>query len=104
MTRIRLCAESDVPVDAILRVSRGRHPALAVINLDGEFFALDDRCTHGNASMSAGEVEDGLIFCPLHFGSFDIRTGEPADPPCDAALRTYPVTVVDGEVFCEVEE
>ena len=100
---IPLCNAADVPLNGCKKISRGRHPAIAVFNLEGEFFATLDRCTHGNASLSAGEVDDGQVICPLHFGSFDIRTGAPADPPCDVALRTLPVTLVDGQLFFDPE-
>ena len=66
---------------------------------DGEgLFALYDLCTHGAAKLSDGWVEDGCVECPLHQGTFDIRTGAPCKAPVTEAVRTFPVRVVAGRV------
>lgn len=95
---IRLCAAADIADGEILRVDLPDGRALAVYHMGGEFFASDDRCTHGDASLAEGEIEDGKILCPFHLGSFDIRTGAPTGAPCSIALKTYPVAVENGEV------
>ncbi|MDE8652005.1 non-heme iron oxygenase ferredoxin subunit [Novosphingobium album (ex Liu et al. 2023)] len=96
---IRLCATSDIPEGEVLRVDLDDGRALAVYHWEGQFFATDDLCTHGDASLSEGEIEDGRILCPFHMGSFDIRTGEAVAAPCSIAVRTYPLTTREGEVF-----
>lgn len=93
---IRLCAMRDVPEGEVRQVDLGDGRVLAVYHMDGEFFATDDLCTHGDASLAEGEIEDGKILCPYHMGSFDIRTGEAVAAPCSIAVRTYRVAV-DGE-------
>lgn len=95
---IRLCAASDITEGEIIKVDLADGRSLAVYHLDGEFFATDDLCTHGEASLSEGEIEDGKILCPFHLGSFDIRTGTPAAAPCSVAIRTYAVTVENGDI------
>ena len=66
---------------------------------DGEgLYALYDLCTHGAAKLSDGYVEDGCVECPLHQGTFDIRTGAPCKAPVTEAVRTFPVRVVAGRV------
>lgn len=101
---LRLCHVDDVPDQGCKRISRGRKAALAVFNLDGSYYVLSDRCSHGAARLSMGTIRDGKIVCPAHFGSFDIRTGVPVDPPCDTAVACYPVTIRDGAVFAEIED
>ena len=101
---IRLCAAADVPPEGCRRVGRGKRPAIAVYNLGGSFFATADRCTHGSASLSDGEIIDGNIYCPLHAGGFDIRTGRPSDPPCEEPLRTFRVELRDGMLFCDTDD
>jgi nitrite reductase/ring-hydroxylating ferredoxin subunit len=96
-----LCAASDVPPGTARQVKLG-DITLAVFNLDGDFYATDDTCTHGFASLSEGHIEDGIIECPWHRGAFDIRTGEPREHPCTTPLRTYQVTLRDGEVWAEL--
>jgi nitrite reductase/ring-hydroxylating ferredoxin subunit len=93
---IFLCHTADVPLDTVRRITLPDGKIIAVYNLGGRFLATDDRCTHGHASLADGMIEDGSIVCPLHFGSFDIKTGEPTAPPCTVPLRTYRV-VLDGE-------
>lgn len=66
---------------------------------DDSIHATADRCTHGNASLSEGYIEDGLIECPLHQGCFDIRTGEAVTAPCKIPVKVYPVKVEDGTVY-----
>lgn len=95
---IVLCRTSDVPEGEIYRVELPDGRAIAVYNVGGEFLATADLCTHGDASLADGEIEDGQIVCPYHLGTFDIRTGEPTGAPCSIALRTYNVEVVEGAV------
>ena len=64
--------------------------------LGGEFFALDDICTHAYASMADGYIEGDCIECPLHGAQFNIRTGKAETPPATEDLKSYEVTV-DGE-------
>jgi naphthalene 1,2-dioxygenase system ferredoxin subunit len=82
----------DVPPGEMLHVELdGR--MIALYNIDGEFYATDDICTHRRARLSDGYLEGRTVQCPLHFGKFDVITGEPQNPPCKIPLRTYPVTL-----------
>ena len=69
---------------------------IAIYNLDGQFYATDDICTHAYASLADGYVEGELIECPLHGGCFDIKTGKAMTPPVTEDLKTYEVKI-DGE-------
>jgi 3-phenylpropionate/trans-cinnamate dioxygenase ferredoxin component len=66
---------------------------------EGEFFATDNRCTHAEALMSEGYLEDGCIECPLHQARFDIRTGAALCAPATEPLRTYPVKREGEEIY-----
>ena len=72
---------------------------LALYNLDGEGFASDLMCTHGLASLADGLVLDGLIECPLHSGTFDVKTGKAVGAPCTEDLQTYQVIVKGMKIF-----
>jgi 3-phenylpropionate/trans-cinnamate dioxygenase ferredoxin subunit len=74
-------------------------PPIAVFNVDGEFHAVDDTCTHQDTSLSEGWLEGCEIECPLHTSRFDLRTGQPNSPPATRALRTHQVQVIDGIVY-----
>lgn len=77
---------------------------IAVFNLEGEFFATQDRCPHAQASLSEGIVDDNCIECPLHQANFHIPTGACQGGPVDVDLRVYPCRIENGEVFVELRE
>ena len=91
-----LCKKGQIPENGVLRIVIAGYPPLALYNLAGCFYATEDRCSHGEAALSRGFIEGQTIVCPLHFGSFDIRTGEAVDPPCAREIATYAV-IVAGE-------
>jgi p-cumate 2,3-dioxygenase ferredoxin subunit len=73
---------------------------LAVYLVADNVYATDDRCTHGNSSLTEdGCLEGHIVECGMHLGTFDVRTGEAVGPPCTKALRTYPVEIRDGQVM-----
>lgn len=76
--------------------------AIAVFNADGEFYAVDDTCTHQDAPLSDGFLEGCYVECPLHAAFFDLRTGSPTCLPAKRPVRTHPVTVEDGVVYVDV--
>lgn len=92
----RLCASAELPEGEVRQVDLGDGRVLAVYRVDGQVFATDDLCSHGDASLADGEIEDGQIVCPYHMGKFDIRTGEATGAPCSIAIRTYRVSEQDG--------
>ena len=94
---ITLCDTTEVPEGAGLKVEAGEY-VLAVFNLGGKFFVIDDQCTHGPGSLSEGAVEDGVVECNFHNGAFNIITGEVAAPPCMESVRTYKVVMQGGKV------
>lgn len=75
---------------------------LAVCNVDGEFFAVDDLCTHDNGPLGEGEILDHQIECPRHGARFDVRTGKPACLPAVLPIKTYPTEIRGSDVFIAV--
>jgi|UniRef100_UPI00404B7530 3-phenylpropionate/trans-cinnamate dioxygenase ferredoxin subunit len=69
---------------------------ICVTRIGNEVFAVDDTCSHSDASLSEGEVLDFKIECWLHGAEFDLRTGEAVTPPAVAPIKVYPVSV-DGD-------
>lgn len=99
-----VCTTESVPENGVKQVSLpGFDEEFAVYRLDGEFFVSDDMCTHGMVSLAGGDIEDGQIFCPLHGGAFDIRTGAATELPCRVALKTYSVEVRGNEIFAQLD-
>jgi nitrite reductase/ring-hydroxylating ferredoxin subunit len=72
---------------------------ICLINYEGEFFALDDLCTHEYASLSDGEIVGDEIECPLHGGAFEIKTGLPANMPVVVPATMYDVKVEDDTIL-----
>ncbi|WP_017555993.1 bifunctional 3-phenylpropionate/cinnamic acid dioxygenase ferredoxin subunit [Nocardiopsis baichengensis] len=88
---------SDLPPGESARVQG--EVAIAVFNVDGELYAIDDTCTHQDASLSDGWLEGCAVECPLHAACFDLRTGRPSGPPAKKPVRTHEVLVQDGAVY-----
>jgi 3-phenylpropionate/trans-cinnamate dioxygenase ferredoxin subunit len=73
---------------------------VAVFNIDGEFFAIDDVCTHDGGGLAGGEIEDHQVICPRHGSRFCLRTGQALTPPAYEPVRRYDTRIIDG--FVEV--
>ncbi len=76
-------------------------PPIALYNIDGKYYATSNICTHAIAILTDGYLEGDTIECPLHGGSFNAKTGEAKEFPCEEPLQTFEVEVKDGEVFIE---
>jgi nitrite reductase/ring-hydroxylating ferredoxin subunit len=94
---IDVCGVDEVPEDGTL-VVRVRDEPVCLYHLEGEVFATHDRCTHASASLGDGFIAGGAIQCPIHMGTFDIRTGRALTAPCVVDLRVYPVRLVGARV------
>jgi nitrite reductase/ring-hydroxylating ferredoxin subunit len=99
---IRVCADGELPDGEARRLDTV--PPIAVFNVDGVYYAIDDTCTHQDASLADGFVEDGTVECPLHASCFDLRTGASSGPPALRPVRTHAVIVEGGEVFVRPAE
>ena len=75
---------------------------IAIYEVEGEYFATSNLCTHAHAILSEGWLDGHLIECPIHQGLFDIRTGEVKGPPCTEPIQTYPLRRQDDELFVVV--
>jgi nitrite reductase/ring-hydroxylating ferredoxin subunit len=100
--RIDLCSTAEVAPGTALRVESGGL-ALAVYNVDGEFFVTDDACTHGPGLLSEGFIEGDVVECNFHNGQFNIKTGEVVSPPCMVPIKTYKAIVENSRVLIEAE-
>ena len=75
---------------------------IALFNLGGEFYALDNACPHVGGPLSQGRVKEGEVECPWHGSRFDIRTGEVKTFPAREDVATYKVRVTGDAVEVEV--
>jgi 3-phenylpropionate/trans-cinnamate dioxygenase ferredoxin subunit len=100
---VDVCPVDELPPGAVKLVHVGSI-AVGVYNLNGEFFALEDRCSHDDGPLCEGDldVEEGVAICPRHGSNIDIRTGEALTLPAVFPVDTFPVTVEDGIVRVDV--
>lgn len=91
------CATAELPPGRMKCVDLGGRRIL-IANVDGRYCAVDDTCTHEDASLSRGVLRGQWVKCPLHGSRFNVCTGEVEEEPAETALCTYPVRVEDGQV------
>jgi len=75
---------------------------VVVVNLDGEFFAIEDVCTHDGGPLGEGELDGDQLICPWHGARFDVRTGDALTMPAFEPAPTYEVRVEGGEILIAV--
>ena len=87
-----------------VKIVRAGELAIGVFNLNGEFYAIEDRCSHDDGPLCEGDfdVEEGVAICPRHGSNIDIRTGEALTLPAYIPVDTFEVKVEDGIVRVEV--
>jgi len=94
---IPVCRLADLPRGEAFRLDID--PPVSVFHTDdGEVLAIDDTCTHQDASLVDGWLEGCEIECPLHASRFDLRTGAVDAPPAKLPVRTHAVVIVDGVI------
>jgi 3-phenylpropionate/trans-cinnamate dioxygenase ferredoxin component len=92
----------DIPPSRVAVFSVGDHE-VAVCNVDGQFYAIDDLCTHDGGSLDQGELEGTEIECPRHGARFDVRSGDVTQLPAFEPVETHDIRVEDGTVQVGVE-
>jgi nitrite reductase/ring-hydroxylating ferredoxin subunit len=101
-TVVDVCPADALPPGEVAVVEGTPDGRVAVFNVGGELYGLEDRCSHQQAWLSDGYVEDCAVECPLHAAMFDLRTGQPSGLPATRPVRTYRAFVEDGAVKVEV--
>lgn len=98
-TWIEVGSVEDVPPGHAARVEIDETP-VAIFNCNGTFYALDDTCSHAEASLSDGDLDLSrcAIECPLHGSAFDLASGEPLSLPAVEPVRVHQVDTTDGRL------
>lgn len=104
MTATRVCALDDIAPGTAHRVEVGKM-AIALVRIDDDVYAIGDRCTHQDISLSEGEVHTGerTLECWKHGSAFSLVTGEPTSFPATRPTPVFEVTVTDGDVYLEID-
>ena len=103
MPLVDVAPVEELPPGSV-KIVRAGSIAVGVFNLDGEYYAIEDRCSHDDGPLAEGDFdpEDAVVVCPRHGSRFDIRTGRPLSLPAYEPVDTFPVTVEDGWVKVEL--
>lgn len=100
----RICALADLAPGKSLRVKIGDHPIAIVRTPAGDVKALDDKCSHGEISLSEGFVDNETIECWAHGAKFDLNTGKPLSLPAYEPVNTYEIIIENDDIFIEYED
>ena len=87
-----------------VKIVRAGELAIGVYNLNGSYYAIEDRCSHDDGPLAEGDfdAEVGVAICPRHGSEFDVRTGRPLSLPAYLPVETFEVVVEDGLVKVRV--
>lgn len=102
MAKARVASVADLAVDSMKRVDVAGTPVCLAHAEDGNFYALNDICTHEEFFLSDGELWGLDVECPQHGSRFNLQTGKVTGLPAVIPAKTYPVTVEDGDVYVDV--
>ena len=102
MGKIIIGKTSDIPVGKTQKVTADGKEIL-VINMDGNYYAIDDTCSHAGASLSEGKLEGAVVTCDWHGAKWDCKTGKlVAFPAKIKDLNSYKVIVESDNIFLEL--
>ncbi len=95
---VRVARTGEIAPGTMKRVDVAGH-AVALVNLGGEFVAIDDVCSHEEASLSQGTLSGEVVVCPKHGARFNVKTGRVLALPAVRSVAVYPVRVEGDEVL-----
>ena len=98
--RVLVGQAADVPVGEG-RVVEAEGKTLALFNVDGAFYALDNDCPHRGGPLGEGDLDGTVVVCPWHAWRWDVKTGANVNNPA-VMMPCFPVSVDDGRVFVEL--
>ena len=98
--RVRVAAVGDIP-GGEGRVIEAEGKTLAVFNVDGAYYAIDNLCSHRGGPLGEGDLDGNVVMCPRHAWRWDVTTGANANNPA-VKVACFPVAVEDGAIFVEL--
>ncbi len=102
MGRIIACKSSELELGRMKKVAIDGRDIL-VVNVNGNYFACDDTCTHAGASLSEGNVKNSTVICGWHGAEFSCETGKMEKFPVKINdLKSYTVSIESEDVFIEI--
>ena len=92
---------SEIPEGEAKCATLGQRP-VALFNIGGKVYCLDNRCTHVGGPLCEGTLDDFVVECPWHGSRFDVRSGQVVGPPARTPVRAYPAVVEGGRVWVDL--
>ena len=99
---LKLCNTKDVPAGSMKKFYL-REQEFLVVNLNGQFYCLDGRCTHAGAPLAEGTLEGEVLTCPWHYSQFKITDGSVINGPAKKSLNVYRYEIKDGQLLLELK-
>ena len=100
---VQVGQKKDFPENQAIRIEVNGC-SICIVNEKGSLYAFDDHCTHAEASLSGGDIEEGQVTCPLHGARFSIKTGEPLTLPAVKPVTIHEVKVEGENVFVKLKD
>ena len=104
MAKVRVASVDEVPLESLKAVRVDETEICLAHAEDGNFYAINDVCTHENFLLSVGELFDLQVECPQHGARFNLKTGSVTGLPSVIRTKVYPVTVEGNDVYVEVPD
>lgn len=101
-TAVKVASASELPRGSS-KLVEANGQAVALFNVDGEYFAIDDACPHAGGPLNEGDLDGNVVTCPWHGAQFDVTTGKVLCAPARSDVASYPVTVVGDDVLVELD-
>lgn len=98
---VRVASTDEVPIGEGKYFDVEGAP-IAVFHVDNNFYAINDVCTHEEASLAEGELDGDVVECALHGARFNVRTGQVLALPAVVPVQTFPLRVVGSDIEVEV--
>ncbi len=99
---LKVADTRESPVGAMKLVTVDGH-RVVIANVDGQFFAFSNTCTHDEGPLVEGELHGTTVTCPWHFSQFDVKTGEVVEPPAEDPIRVFDIHVDGTTILIRVE-
>lgn len=99
----RICSLDELKPGKALRVKINDHAIAIIRTPGGDVKALDDKCSHGEISLSEGFVDNDTIECWAHGAKFDLNTGKPLSLPAYEPVATYEILIDNNDIYVEYE-
>lgn len=101
-TMVKVANVSDVPPGSS-KLVEANGQAIALFNVEGTYYAIDDACPHADGPLSEGDLDGYIVTCPWHGAQFDVTNGKVLCAPARVDVRSYPVTLDRDAVLIEVD-